>query len=343
MPSGSIVVDPDGTQLSYTDSGAPSTPKYTTIIAVHGLGFNANVFSAVQPAASARAIRFVAVNRRGYGTSTPLAPAELDTVRDGTPDARAQLWRKVGVQLLTFVDAFAQRHALPALSDDREPGGIALVGWSFGNSVTLPAVAGINAVPADVRARLATHLRALILQEPPPSLDAPLPAQLWLPLYNTQFPDPTKLPLFAQWISAYFDHPDLSARTEAGLEFFVPSLRTPPSIWTRPDALAPALDVGEPAQVDVATAEGMAEQLATAYDAALFDPAIRAALPRMRVRYFVGTRTPAFFIHYFWGVQDKADGFGRGLVDFKIVEGANHFIFWDHPEEAMDLYCELVA
>ncbi|KAI0027330.1 Alpha/Beta hydrolase protein [Vararia minispora EC-137] len=340
LTSGSIVVDADGTKLSYTDSGAPSNPGYITIIIVHGLGFNANVFSAIQPVALANGFRFVAVNRRGYGASTPLTPAELDTIRDGTPDARAELWRKVGVQMLTFVDAFARRHALPVLEDGRKAGGIVLVGWSFGNAVTLSAVANIHAVPAGTRARLAARLRALILQEPPPNLDSERHAQQWMPLSSPEFPDEAKMPLFAQWISAYFDHPNLSART---LEFLVPSPRTPPSIWNDPDGFADAIDAGAAPLADIVVAAGMPEHLARACDAALFDPAVRAALPHMRVSHFVGARAPAFLVHYFWVVKDKAARFGGTPVEFRLVEGANHFVFWDSPRETMDLYRELVA
>ncbi|KAI0026578.1 hypothetical protein K488DRAFT_92281 [Vararia minispora EC-137] len=176
--------------------------------------------------------------------------------------------------------------------------------------------------------------------EPPPNLDLERHTQQWMPLSSPHFPDEAKMLPFTQWISTYFDHPDLSART---LEFLVPSPRTPPLIWNDLDRFSQAVDAGTAPLADIIVAVGMPEHLACTCIVVLFDPAVRAVLPHMRVSHFVGVHAPAFLVHYFWVMKDMAACFSGTPVEFRLVEGANHFIFWDSPWETMDLYRELVA
>lgn len=108
-------------------------------------------------------IRIVAVDRRGYADSTPL-PNPDPILTDGTDAQKTEYLAKRGIEIATFVDNFIQLYNLPAMSDDGESGGVVLLGWSLGCSFTLSAVANLDKLPKAVRHRLASYMKAHIMQ-----------------------------------------------------------------------------------------------------------------------------------------------------------------------------------
>lgn len=122
------------------------------------------VFQKVMSLAPKYGLRIVAINRRDHPGSTPFTPAELQVLASGTDEEKGSFVRARGLELATFADNFIKQNNLPPISEDGKGGGIALLGWSLGSTVTLACVANIDSLPAEVQSRFKLYLRAHILQ-----------------------------------------------------------------------------------------------------------------------------------------------------------------------------------
>ena len=223
-----IVVDQEGTKLSYIDSGVPSSDarqSYTTIFAIHGTAFasrefNAGmyasltvtfsclaVFNKVAALAGQYGIRFVAINRRDYPESTPFSPSDIQVLSTGTDDEKAGFLRARGVEIATFIDRFAERNETTEVSADGKTGGFAILGWSLGCALVHAAVAHVDGLPSALKRRFSNNLRALIFEGksssqhiqaarslkspsglPIVSIGTPIPPKAWSPHMDTTIP-----------------------------------------------------------------------------------------------------------------------------------------------------------
>lgn len=104
------------------------------------------------------------MNRRPFPGSTPFTEEELNiTMNGGTDEQKNAQIEARGHEIATFIDNFIQKHHLPPTTEVSKPGGIILLGWSVGAAFALAAVASSSTLPAEVRARLGSHIRSLIL------------------------------------------------------------------------------------------------------------------------------------------------------------------------------------
>jgi len=76
------------------------------------------------------------------------------------------------------------------------------------------------------------------------------------------------------------------------------------------------------------------------YRKACFDRSIRELLPKMKITRLVGDSTASFSIASFWQMQDDDLTNGGGMVNFRMIRGANHFVHWDNPEMALQVYID---
>jgi hypothetical protein len=120
------------------------------------------VFQKVSELSRNAGIRFVAVNRREYKGSTPYPDADQSILTGGTPAQKAEWLKNRGLEISNFMNSFILLENLPAISAEGK-GGSALFGWSMGCTFTLAAIANIGDLPSEVKARLASHLRAHIM------------------------------------------------------------------------------------------------------------------------------------------------------------------------------------
>ncbi|TFY61623.1 hypothetical protein EVJ58_g4397 [Rhodofomes roseus] len=180
MPS--LVIAND-IEFHYTDSGVPPLQDvpYITLIAVHGMGYNngashtlncfltmpssmVGIFKRVQELAQDANLRIVAVNRRQYAGSTPVPDAESAVLVSGSDEQKAEFLAARGLELAQFAVTFIRKEGTPPISTDSKGGGVALLGWSSGNTATLAMIANVDRLPSDMQSCLAVHLRALIMQ-----------------------------------------------------------------------------------------------------------------------------------------------------------------------------------
>ncbi|KAM5543802.1 hypothetical protein V8D89_002419 [Ganoderma adspersum] len=339
----SIVVNHSGTELSYIDSGAPNGAiNYVTIFAIHGTVFAGPIWDRVIALAPKAGVRFVAVNRRDYPGSTPLSPDELSVLNSGTDDQKADYLKARGVEFATFFDIFAERNTLSPISPDGSSGGSAVLGWSLGCTFALASVAAVDALPGSVQARWKARMRTLILQEPPTvSLGRSNPPDAWTPLVDETMPQAARTSFFSHWITSYFKHGDLTTRNLDEISYIIPTPSRAPTIYSMSEAeLARALY--EPAVFgsDMAFMIFSAPQIEATYRKAVFDKAVRALVPQMKVVVFSGDATASFSIPSQWQIEDEDKAAGGGFVTVKWVAGFNHLAHVAEPGEALQVYMD---
>ncbi|KAJ6509109.1 hypothetical protein DFH09DRAFT_857904, partial [Mycena vulgaris] len=93
---------PDGIEIFYTDSGAPSAPDYTTLVIFHGTGFNGYDFVRLHEYAHKYNMRTILWNRRHYDGSTKYSDEELADVRAG----RKIFQDRLALQTAWFLEHF---------------------------------------------------------------------------------------------------------------------------------------------------------------------------------------------------------------------------------------------
>jgi pimeloyl-ACP methyl ester carboxylesterase len=108
-------------------------------------------------AAPSLGVRVVALQRRGYGGSTPLTEDELVDV--SKPDSPEEVHLAFNLRqarcIAVFVASFLQNNALK--------GPCLIVGWSMANRYTVPLLSPALELPEDVVAILEETLEAIVL------------------------------------------------------------------------------------------------------------------------------------------------------------------------------------
>lgn len=345
LQTDTIVVDQAGTKLAYVDSGAPSG-AYTTIFAVHGLGFNSGIFERVQEKAKDANVRFVAVTRRNYEGSTPFSEAELDVIAGGTEKEKTTFMINRGVELLVFIDKFLVEKKTPSSQEGNPNGGVAIIGWSLGNTVTLAAIAHLCSAAPEVQVRLAPLIHTLILHEPSKNILGHTPeASNWLPLtaFDQTILEDAEIPFFAWWVSAYFQHGDLSTREHEVLQYQVPAFNLrPPTAYSLSSAgRISVIESGSPAKTDIPYLS-LSAQLLASYNA-VYSKEARDLLPNMKVFLLSGENSPAFAPSTTWMVEDHDKQHGGGFIRAKMLKEINHFSMWDDPEITLQAYLDCIA
>ncbi|KAI0922398.1 hypothetical protein AcV7_005942 [Taiwanofungus camphoratus] len=346
--SGNITVGNNGTQLAYIDTGAPGglySLSYTTIFAVHGEAYYSPVFANVMSLAPVFGLRFVALNRRDYPQSTPYSSAELTVLSNGTDAEKTTFLQDRGIEIATFIDTFIQQENLPAVSSDGKSGGVAVLGWSLGNSFTIATIANVDTLPAAVQQRLGSYIRALIMQEPPEvALGTYFPPQSWSPQLETSIPTADQNPAFVQWITSYFQHGDLSTRNPDVLQYVLPATFRAPTVFNMtPDQLAGMTYLPPSSGSDAYIMVNLGTVLLASYKKACYNSTIRQLLPKMNIWEFTGDVTASFAIPAYWSIQDDNTAAGGGFVNFRMIDGVNHFMHWDDPFTAIQAYLESLS
>ncbi|OSD07661.1 hypothetical protein PYCCODRAFT_1401603 [Trametes coccinea BRFM310] len=332
----------NGVQLAYLDSGVPPrhASPYTTVFALHGEVYYSPIFQKIIDLAPSANVRFVAITRRDYNGSTPYDASEIQVLSNGTSSEKAAFLQARGSEIVNFIDTFNKIHDLPPISSDGQEGGIALLGWSFGNAFTLATLSNIHTYAAPLKNLLVSRLRALILHEPVPfALGTPIAPGSWWPQIDDSISVDIQGPATVQWLTSYFQHGNISTRDPSVLSLILPSIARPPSIFNMTQSqvdgmtnIAPSLGSDEFLIVNGAP------QLLDSYRSALFNASIRNALPRMKASLIAGDMSLQFGITGLWNVQEDDEAAGGGFVNFTVVHGFNHFALWDEPGKIMALY-----
>ncbi|KAJ7447873.1 Alpha/Beta hydrolase protein [Mycena galericulata] len=248
---------PDGVEILYTDSGAPGTSDYTTLVVLHGTAFNGYGFVRLHEYASKYNMRVILCNRRGYHGSTKFSEGEVAEMR-AAPKAFQD---RVALQLAWFLQHFVKEERIPKATLDNANrnlgGGIVLMGWSFGNATSLALLADPGVIPKDVYGVIEPYLRTLVVYgacffseffgstdgkllcvDPPDAVLAysdPKIDGVYHPFADPEYTTfEEKFDAFLVWVSSYHQHPNLAARDPSGLTCARPTENPTPIInrWT---------------------------------------------------------------------------------------------------------------
>ncbi|KIL65767.1 hypothetical protein M378DRAFT_161777 [Amanita muscaria Koide BX008] len=331
-----------GVDIAYTDSGAPSQPNYITIIAIHGMCFCAPIFKRAQAAALEKGVRFVAINRRNYPGSTAFTLEEIHALSQGSEGQRSDFLKDRAHEIATFIDRFIQKNHLPPISSDGKSGGVILLGWSLGCAEAAATIAHADSLPSHIRLHLSSHLRALVIYEAGARvLGKPNPPKDWSPYAAECLPSDIRGHAFAQWVTAYFDHGDLSTRDPDVLSYILPSTSRPGTIYnmTKPEQ-EEVIRLGYDSAWEISYFTRFDEQRLAVYYKAVFDDTTAQLFPGIKISHLAGGKGPSFAIAGFWDMQKDAEERGKTSIVFKLVPGMNHFVHWDDPEAAIDIFLE---
>ncbi|EKM51921.1 uncharacterized protein PHACADRAFT_165254 [Phanerochaete carnosa HHB-10118-sp] len=364
-----LSVDDCGTELAYLDSGVPphASPfgsQYTTIFAIHGMAFTSNVFEKIASTANPAGVRWVSIQRRDFPGSTPLSAADLNVLKSGTDEEKARYVRDRGVEIATFVDTFVRKNGLPPPDEKGSGGGFAILGWSLGGAFALAAAENVGALADAARARFARYMRSIILlggfrhnhadyqityseslAEPGhAAIGIPPPPKLWSPFRDENIPPAQRASTFNSWVTAYFDHGDISKRDLDALEYVTPSPTRMPSI-TNMSAEQQAAIVynGCALTSEFPLAGNCAQQVYATYQKAVFDQKTRESLLNTAIWVLCGDSGPSFSLSTLWVMEEDDKAHGGGKIQFRLLKGANHCMFWDYPEVTLRAILDTMA
>ena len=125
----------------------------------------AETFKRIVPFASKYNLRIVRINVRDYPGSSPWSKDEIDTIREKRENAK-DLIVGMGQELGAFVTWFIKTQNIPALSlnsERHESGGVSVLSWSLGNSLSLSLLAHVDKLSDDSKDLLGRYLRSIIL------------------------------------------------------------------------------------------------------------------------------------------------------------------------------------
>ncbi|GJE99278.1 alpha/beta hydrolase [Phanerochaete sordida] len=337
-------------QLAYIDSGVPSSDTafgsdYITLFAIHGFAFTAHIFEKLATVAKSSGVRLVAIMRRDYPGSTALPSADIQSLSTATDDDKTAFLRARGIEIALFIDKFVEAHKVPPPSESGKGGGLAIIGWSLGVSFANAAVVNTDALSEAAQARFARYMRSLIyLDGVQTALGIPNAAKFWTPVIDESIPMHLRVPFFANWISAYFAHGDVSTRDPDAVEYVVPSPARAPSIYNMSDAQREVIIRAESAWTSEFPFMVLFErQFYAAYQRAAFDKTVRDRLPKMKVLALVGGSSASFAFTALFKMQEEDHARGGGNINFHILKGGNHFMHWDDPEATLKAILDSMA
>lgn len=115
-------------------------------------------------------MRLVAVTLRDYPGSTPFTPEEHAALRSPDKEIQAAMIRDRGHELASFLAWFVRKESIPPMTisssgngiEETVAGGLALLGWSWGNCMTMSLVAHADSLPAETKELLEPYMRTLV-------------------------------------------------------------------------------------------------------------------------------------------------------------------------------------
>ncbi|TFY59860.1 hypothetical protein EVJ58_g5515 [Rhodofomes roseus] len=208
-------VDDKGTQFYYEDTGAPSgCATYTTLVLIHGGVFHSAIYRPMIPYAAARNVRLVLVNVRDYPGSTPYSASELAALRSGNREEQKAMLDERGKEVAKFLLWFIGKEKIPQTANGQtgnssRTGGLALLAWSWGNTITMAFLAQAAKLPQRDQEILGSYLRTLFLFDSSGhalGLPTDLAEFIMHPFRDAQIPVEQQGRTFERWVSEYYAH-----------------------------------------------------------------------------------------------------------------------------------------
>ncbi|KAI6126642.1 hypothetical protein F5141DRAFT_348466 [Pisolithus sp. B1] len=329
----------------YEDSGADGLDpsEYTTIVLIHGLGFNGAVFRKLFPFGPEHNYRIVSLYRRGYAPTSPWTKEEEALFTSSDLKAGKEFLRLAGLQTAKFLLGFAVSREIPRYDKERKTGGILLIGWSLGALYPHAMLAALDGLTTEELGQLESYLHAVVYYDSPTiPLGIPPPSRVQLSQSGT---------VSEQWASFkklctnYYVHPNPYSHDLADLNFKEPDEGRPASLSDlSEDELEQMTSLEMFATHDQSPHIISPEAFRITSRRALFNVEMARYLPNVKVRILCGTEGWGLFMFSVnemeRALKDPSSVFGKDAErarEFKVLrlERGNHFVFWDEPNWAL--------
>lgn len=154
----------------------------------------------------------------------------------------------------------------------------------------------------------------------------PSPPGTWTPATDDSIPLADKTPFFAQWLTAYFAHADVTSRDPDALAHITPDPLRVPSIYSIARAGLGRLTHEPPAMgSEMLVMVFLGRQLAEGYRKACFGE-VRERMPGVKVWALCGDSTASFGVQAMWAIEDDDKASGGGFVKTRWIAGGNHLV-----------------
>ncbi|GLB39034.1 hypothetical protein LshimejAT787_0601960 [Lyophyllum shimeji] len=332
-----------GIDIFFTDSGAPpDSTDYTTLVILHGSAFTGHGFEKMHDYSHADNLRTVIWNRRDYPGSTPYTDAELEDLNQG---GKVFLDR-LAIQVADFLKQFIEKEKVPKITADRKAGGFAILGWSMGSATAMPLFSDPSLLSSELYALLEQYVKNLVLYDPPYlSFGYQLPAdeKTYNPWTDPDCKTPEELyQNFGFWVSSYYDHPDVSG-TINGLDYRKRTDKATITSWTPEEFQRNYCESAAVRSELRMYVPPMQPTLNDLTNRVLFDEVLtQTFFPKVPVTYISATRSNW---HCVWGYIEAKRNYEKQLTEgkkirptrFYVVEGGNHFVHGDQPQDLVEL------
>ncbi|KAF9484527.1 alpha/beta-hydrolase [Pholiota conissans] len=315
-------------EFAYMDSGAPpNKADYTTIVIIHGHTYHSGVFERMFATAPSAGYRLILPNRRLYPGSTPYTPEEAKSLDASNPtEDIVAAFTKQGEYLLLFLNKAIQELGLKT---------VILSGWSLGTAFICAMVAAIDGIDPEVRKRITTSVKSIILWDPPATahgIEAP-PSGGWIPLYDETLTPEERGPAFGQWLSQYFPHTELEKKDCYKLVYKVETPVKTPTFTGMPfSEILTKVDFSAGPSADNHIADVHFQPAHRVVRAkALFDSTTRKQWNDVSFVVLYGEEVPYNIVWAAWQLEAEAKK-KEFPIRFKSIPGANHFAMHDLPE-----------
>ncbi|TFK68098.1 hypothetical protein BDN72DRAFT_61092 [Pluteus cervinus] len=334
--------------FGYLDSGpVHGCDTYTTLVLLHGMGYNSIVFDKIRALAPANHVRIVAVNRRDYAPTSPLDTAELAVLSQGDSGSAAYLQQR-GNEIGLFIDKWIQNNHIPTARPNGD-GGVSLVGWSLGTVTATAFLAHLDTLPQATIKRLAPYFHNVLLHDTfATAVGFPNPPEFDISILL--IPDPVaRFQAFDGFVTAYYQNTDYNPAT--GSEFTLDYNTANPHKANTFSNISPSLKAtmtDEPAYGGSETNVLLFSQAAYSEltRRALFDATLAKKLPNVKVRYYYAAETPGIMVLGCWDVTEAGPSYYNGVhardINLHYGTSGNHFFFYDNPSYALQQYLHAI-
>lgn len=335
----------------YEDSGTDGLDpsEYTTIVLIHGWGFNGAVFRKLFPFGPEHNYRIVSLYRRGYAPTSPWTKEEVALFMSSDLEAGKEFLRLAGLQIAKFLLEFAASQEIPKYDKKRKTGGILLTGWSLGALYPHTVLAALDGLTTEELGRLETYLHAVLYYDSPTiHLGIPQPSQTQSSLASPLATVSEQWAIFKKLCTDYYVHPNPYSHDLADLNFNEPDEGRTASLSDLSEGeLEQMISLEMFATHDQSPIIINPEAFRITSRRALFNVEMARYLPNVKVRILCGTEGWGLFVFSVnemeRALKDPSSVFGKDAErarDFKVVRLAkgNHFVFWDEPNWALDQF-----
>ncbi|THU95907.1 hypothetical protein K435DRAFT_112270, partial [Dendrothele bispora CBS 962.96] len=331
------------------DSGAPPDSKdYTTLIIFHGGVFDRTSFEKLPQYAHSFNLRTVVVNRRGYPGSTPYTESEMEDLNQGK---KVHL-EKLGSLIGSFVERFIEENektgaGIPKISGEGKSGGVAIMGWSIGAVSAMSMFADPALISPKSYSLLQKYVKDLVFYDPPAhAFGYPYLSDMYYPWRDKDITTPDQFSSgFLSWVSSYYQHPnpngpsatllDNSKSTAQQTSFSSEELER----FCHKPSLPQEFAIFGPIQSAI---NSMSKEVLLNADLAA------SFFPNVKMTFLMCTRSPWLCP---WGAIETRRHYVEAYMklpshqklrelEFVPVDGANHMVHWDDPEQFLDAVLE---